>query len=232
MLTLFNESGLAALASPLIRNSAVRALCERRLRTVFWLGLPVYAGLALTLLAGGWCHVAREYLCNLFHSQSSRVSAEKNPERSDSYAAASSRAAARSRRLSVTWLTNCSVSLPLLPRIAFETQPIVPLANVNTPEGSERRTIIECVFRLPQVAGEFASTCTRLLRTTSLSISVAMMPLNVCPLRTPVPSNTHEVGSEIVKLPFAGKQLYVTAVSSESDCPTSRKRSEEHTSEL
>jgi hypothetical protein len=54
MLTLFNETGLAALASPLIRNSAVRALCERRLRTVFWLGLPVYAGLALTLLAGGW----------------------------------------------------------------------------------------------------------------------------------------------------------------------------------
>lgn len=49
------ETGLRALLTrPVLRNSAVRALCERRLRAVFWRGLPVFAALALVMLAGGW----------------------------------------------------------------------------------------------------------------------------------------------------------------------------------
>ena len=53
-MSITRETGLRPLLSPALRNGAVRAMCERRLREVFWRGLPVYAALALAMLAGGW----------------------------------------------------------------------------------------------------------------------------------------------------------------------------------
>ena len=41
-MSLIAETGLQALFSALPRNSAVRLLTARRLREVFWLGLPVF----------------------------------------------------------------------------------------------------------------------------------------------------------------------------------------------
>ena len=53
-MSLITETGLQALFSALPRNSAVRLLTTRRLREVFWRGLPVFTAGSLLLLGGGW----------------------------------------------------------------------------------------------------------------------------------------------------------------------------------
>lgn len=52
--TLARTTGLSALLGVATHNNAIRAMFERRLREVFWRGLPVYAVIALVLLGGGW----------------------------------------------------------------------------------------------------------------------------------------------------------------------------------
>ena len=48
------DSGIDALLRARSYNAAVRAMAERRMREVFWRGIPEYAGIALVLLVGGW----------------------------------------------------------------------------------------------------------------------------------------------------------------------------------
>ena len=48
------NSGVDALLRAHSYNAAIRAMIERRLREVFWQGIPGYAGIALFLLIAGW----------------------------------------------------------------------------------------------------------------------------------------------------------------------------------
>ena len=48
------DSGIDALFRSHSYNAAVRAKVERRIREVFWQGIPGYAGIALLLLVAGW----------------------------------------------------------------------------------------------------------------------------------------------------------------------------------